>query len=410
MKKTKTLLTSIAASAVMIGMGPAAQAQSIELEVASWKGNEAEPAGLPEIIARYEEQNPDITVQLNYLARGEVDKVVTPRIMAGSPPSVVMADPALMIQWSQAGALADLGADSAFVSQMMPDVKSVMNRDGSYYVQPLELTGLGNFVNAGLLEEAGIEAPPATLAELADACAKLNEAGIGPMVFGGYSGRLLLTANALDGNEVEPTSYLDGTQTFAQDESFAAGLDAIRAVVDAECFDPELMAGVNPWSTGLQAFMSEQYAMFIQGSWNIGRFAQVEGLDVVFTPIPTAEAPGAALLGLGPGWAIPEASPHPEAARKWLDFFMEPEILGLFLADEQAASPYSTIESGMAASASAFVDALETNAINDPTKTTLWPGAFEDEIENSVVSFLLNMEMENSELLGRWDAFLAELN
>lgn len=89
---------------------------------------------------------------------------------------------------------------------------------------------------------------------------------------------------------------------------------------------------------------------------------------------------------------------------------MEPEILGLFLADEQAVSPYSTIESGMADSASAFVDALATNAINDPTKTTLWPGAFEDEIENSVVSFLLNMEMQNAEILGRWDAFLADLN
>lgn len=173
----KKILTSIAAGAVVIGMGPVAQAQDIVLEVASWKGNEAEPAGLPEIIARFEEQNPGITVRLNYLARGEVDKVVTPRIMAGSPPSVVMADPALMIQWSQAGALADLGADSAFVSQMLPDVQSVMNRGGSYYVQPLELTGLGNFVNLGLLEEAGIEAPPTTLAELVDACAKLNEAG-----------------------------------------------------------------------------------------------------------------------------------------------------------------------------------------------------------------------------------------
>lgn len=137
----KKILTSIAAGAVVIGMGPVAQAQDIVLEVASWKGNEAEPAGLPEIIARFEEQNPGITVRLNYLARGEVDKVVTPRIMAGSPPSVVMADPALMIQWSQAGALADLGADSAFVSQMLPDVQSVMNRGGSYYVQPLELTG-----------------------------------------------------------------------------------------------------------------------------------------------------------------------------------------------------------------------------------------------------------------------------
>lgn len=230
------------------------------------------------------------------------------------------------------------------------------------------------------------------------------------MVFGGYSGRLLLTANALENGDISPTAYLDGTQTFEQDENFNTGLDAIRAVVDAECFDPELMAGVNPFSTGLQAFMSEQYAMFIQGSWNIGRFAQVEGLDVAFTPIPTSEAPGAALLGLGPGWAIPTASPQPEAARKFVDFFMEPEILGLFLADEQAVSPYSTIESGMADSASAFVDALATNAINDPTKTTLWPGAFEDEIENSVVSFLLNMEMQNAEILGRWDAFLADLN
>lgn len=146
MEEPTIIRTLPAASVVALVSASAAFAQTT-LDVVAWKGNEAEPAGLPELIEKFEAENPNIDVELTYVARKDVDKVIPPRFQSGNPPDVTMVDSSLVDLWGGAGFLTDLGTDSAWYGQMQPAVSDVMTTDGKIMVFPLEVIGMGvNFL------------------------------------------------------------------------------------------------------------------------------------------------------------------------------------------------------------------------------------------------------------------------
>lgn len=332
--------TLMASSLITLCMTATAVQAKTVLDVVAWKGNEAEPAGLPELINAFETKYPDIDVELSYVARKDVDKVVPPRLQGGNPPDVTMVDSSLVALWGGAGLLSDLGTESDWYKNMLPSVRDVMTKDDKIMVMPLEVIGMGNFVNMDLLAKAGIERAPVTLDELKAACQALAAKDISPMIFsGGFSAMLFVGANGIDPKGISPAEFGSGERQFADDESFNASLDSVRELVDAKCFDPKLQAGLDPWATAPQEFRSGNVAILPQGAWNIGSFSDVEGLNYQFAPMPSAFAEqGMALDLIGPGWAIPTGAKHADAAKKWVDFFADKDNLNVFLKAEGAYS------------------------------------------------------------------------
>ncbi|MGP6089264.1 ABC transporter substrate-binding protein [Antarctobacter jejuensis] len=394
-----------AATALGLLMASFAGAQTV-LDVVAWKGNEAEPAGLPELIEKFEAANPDIDVELTYVARKDVDKVIPPRLQGGNPPDVTMVDSSLVDLWGGAGFLTDLGTDSPWYDRMIPAVRNVMTRDGQILVYPLEVIGMGNFVNMDLLAKVGIDKAPVTLDELKAACKALSAEGIAPMIFaGGFPAMLFVGANGIDPNGISPAEYGSGDRSFVDDENFNASLDSVRDLVAAECFDPKLQAGLDPWATAPQEFRAGNVAILPQGAWNIGNFSAVEGLNYQFAPMPSAYTEhGLALDLVGPGWAIPRDAEHKEAARKWVDFFAEEENLNVFLAAEGAYSPYTGGVSTMPDLAAPYTAARDAGSlILWPFSTLEFPKILQSEWEDSITGFLLNIDEDNEETLERWD-------
>lgn len=385
--------------------GTAAHAQTV-LDVVAWKGNEAEPAGMPQLIEKFEAEHPEITVDLTFVARKDIDKVIPPRLQSGNPPDVTMVDSALNKLWGEAGFLTDLGTDADWVQRMKPEVREVLELDGAMLTQPLEIIGMGNFVNMDLLAQAGIQTPPVTLDELTAACGALAEQGISPMIFsGGFSAMLFVGANGIDPAAGNAAALGAGDDSFVEDASFNQALDRVRALVDAQCFDPKLQAGLDPWATAPQEFRSGNVAILPQGAWNIGSFQQVEGLNFQFAPMPSGFSDtGVALDLVGPGWAIPRDAEHADAARAWVDFFAKPENLAIFLQAENAYSPYEGAETQMPELAASYTAARDAgSAILWPFSTLEFPKALQPEWEDSLTGFLLNLDDPNEDTLQRWD-------
>ncbi|WP_283646168.1 ABC transporter substrate-binding protein [Marinovum algicola] len=393
------------AATLTAGLIGAAQAQTV-LDVVAWKGNEAEPAGLPGLIEKFEAAHPDIEVELTYVARKDVDKVIPPRLQGGNPPDVTMVDSALVDLWGGAGFLTDLGTDSPWYDRMVPAVREVMTSDGQILVYPLEVIGMGNFVNMDLLANVGIETAPVTLEALKAACQALAEEGIAPMIFaGGFPAMLFVGANGIDPKGISPAEYGTGARMFVEDANFNASLDAVRDLVAAECFDPALQAGLDPWATAPQEFRAGNVAILPQGAWNIGTFSDVEGLNYQFAPMPSAFSDhGLALDLVGPGWAIPRDAEHPEAARAWIDFFAEEENLRVFLEAEGAYSPYVGGRDTMPDLAAPYTAARAAGSlILWPFSTLAFPKPLQSEWEDSITGFLLNIDKPNEDTLQRWD-------
>ncbi|MDG4674920.1 extracellular solute-binding protein [Shinella sp. 838] len=402
MKVEVKILASATALALIAGT---AFADPVTLEVTAWKGNEAEPAGLPDLIKKFEAENPDIKIDFSYIGRLDTDTVLPPRLQGNNPPDVMMTDMPLVKLWGEAGLLADLGTDSEWYGHISESLKEPLTTNGAAYIMPLEVIGMGNFVNMGLLKKAGVDDAPTTIDQLKESCGKLADAGIEPLIFtGGFSAPLFVAANGLESSDVSASDLGSGASKFADNASFNATISLIRDLVEARCFDPAAQAGLDPWSTGLNEFAGGNFAMMPQGAWNIAAFKKVEGLDFVFAPIPSAKDSGVALDLFGIGWSVAKVSEHQDEARKFVEFFAKPESLKALADAEAAYSPFDDGVSGMPDLAKPYDTARNNGGIiNFPIALLQWPKPLEKEMWDSLTSFLLDTSQDSKAILTRWD-------
>ena len=391
------------AGAVVL-LAQTAAAETVVLDVTAWKGNETEPAGLPQLIEAFETANPGIDVELSYISRLDTDVVLPPRLQGNNAPDVMMTDMPLVDIWSEAGLLADLGQNSEWFTRLEPALVPSVSSDDAVYIMPLEVIGMGNFVNMGLLKQAGIDAPPSTIAELHAACQALDTAGIKPLIFtGGFSAPLFAIANGLEATD-SAAALGANEETFVESAAFNATIDSIRALVDNKCVAPDEQAGLDPWSTALTEFKAGNFAMMPQGAWNIADFSKVDSLNFAFAPIPSGKESGVALDLFGIGWSVSAQSAHPEEARKFVEFFAEADNLQVMLDAESAYSPFQGGASGMPDLAAAYDQArVDGGVIMYPFAVLDWPKPLEGEIWDSLTGFLLNLDRSNEDVLERWD-------
>jgi len=404
MKSSRTV-RSLGAAALL---GTTAVAPAATLEVTAWKGNDAEPAALAELIERFEAAHPDIDIDFSYISRTDTDIVLPPRLQGGDPPDVMMTDMPLVKVWSDAGLLAPLDKGEWY-DALTPAIRDAITTGNDVHVMPLEIIGMGNFVNMGLLRAAGVESAPTTIDELKAACTTLSENGTNAMIFtGGFSAPLFTVANGL---EVDPSAAVAlGTEdvTFEDNEAFVQTLKLFPELQEAGCFDAEVQAGVDPWSTALAEFKAGNFAMMPQGAWNIRDFLGVDDLDFVFAPIPTSDG-GVALDLFGIGWSISAQSEHPAEAKAFVDFFTADENLKEMLVAESAYSPFEGGTNGMAELAAPYDEARENGrTIMYPFGVLAWPKPLESEIFDSMTGYLLDLDKDPADVLSRWDEIVED--
>ena len=377
----------------------------VVLDVAAWKGNEAEPAGLPQLIEAFEAEYPDIRINLDVSPRLDIDVVVVPQVEAGDPPDVMMTDLQLASALADQGLLVDLGVDSEWYRRLDPSLQDPLTFDDQIHMLPLEVIGMGNFVNNTLLSNAGIDEPPTTIDELLSACNALADADISPMIVTNFGAALIVAGNGLQATTAEPTDYLDGTQRFVDDPAWSAALDVLRDMIDNRCFDPDQQASLDPWTTGLTAFTDEQFAMMPQGAWNILSFTNVENLDFSFAPLPSLGGTGVGLDLLGIGWSVPSEGDQIEAARTFVEWFSAPDRIQVVLDDEAGYTPFDDGSAGTPTLAATYDQARSDGAtIHSPVAVLEWPGDLWLQLWDSLTMLMLDPTIPNETILERLDA------
>lgn len=401
-----TLSRSCAGVGLVVALSAvqAVSAQQDVLDVTGWKGSEAEPAGISDLITAFEAKNPDIRVEYSYIIRPDTDLVLPPRLQGNNAPDVMMTDMPLASIWGNAGLLADLGTDAGWFSRLEPSLVPSITRGGAVYIMPLEVVGMGNFVNNSLLAQAGIAQAPNTIEALHAAYRALDAAGMRPLIFtGGFSAPLFVIANGLE--QADNASALGmAEESFVESAAFNASLDLVRGLVENNCVDPDEQAGLDPWSTALSGFKAGNFAMMPQGAWNIADFPSVEGLDFSFASIPSNAESGVALDLFGIGWSMSAQTEHPDAAQRFITFFSQPENLQVMLDAERAYSPFQGGASGMPTLAAPYDQSrVDGGVIMYPFAVLGWPKPLEGEIWDSLTGLLLDTDKSNENILERWD-------
>lgn len=303
-----------------------------------------------DVVARYNASQDTVRVEMD--ASG-VD-VVSASFVRGNPPDIMLANYNYEVaRFVQRCALSDL-SDTTAASTVREDLQPLMNQYGSCEGRtsalPYSVMAASVIYNTQIFEQLGLSVPT-TWDELLQVSDTLKQNGITPFygtfkddwtvaqgwydysVGGSIDVIDFFDALAAEGDQVGP----DSTVSFAKDftEPMDRMLELARDYTNAD-------AESRAYGDGNLAFAQGQAAMYLQGPWALGEIAKTSpDLPVGTFPLPMTDDPADLKVRVNMDLAaiIPEASRHKDAARDFLEYLYQPEIIEAYNESQLGFAP-----------------------------------------------------------------------
>jgi multiple sugar transport system substrate-binding protein len=284
-----------------------------------------------EIIARFEEENPDILIQLEAVAGRDYYTRLFTQIAAGDAPDIMQIGEGAVYRFVSRGAFLNLedfvkGDYPLDTSIYLPGVLDPGQLDGEQWVMPKDFTPLGVYYNKKIFDEYGVAYPEDgwtwdEFLETAKALTKDTDDDGNTDIWG-----VQLTANWTTGFEY--WIYAAGGSLISEDGQTVIGyMDSPQAIEAVQFYaDMYNVHKVSPppadfslWAGGNADFENGQAAMRLFGRWpQAGLLTNPEvDLGVVGVPVG-AERANVFFWG---GFGIFSGTKHPEAAWRFLRFY-----------------------------------------------------------------------------------------
>ncbi|MFW5942059.1 MAG: extracellular solute-binding protein [Chloroflexota bacterium] len=249
-----------------------------------------------DVIPAFEDANPGVTVESVNVPYDEFRRKLLTAIAGGTAPDLIRSDIIWVPEFADMGALVPLDEQMAdfdeYASAVFEAPLATNFLNGHYYGLPLDTNTRVLVYNTAMFEEAGIEAPPATMEEFVAACEQIKALGEDVYCFadgGTYAWAvnpwIWSFGGAVTDEEITAAiDYLNGEQT-------QAAYEHLKMLVDEGYMHPGILGeGVDAWG----AFGSDQVAMLLEGPW----FGPLFG-----SSFPDKEY-GYALMPEGPGGSV----------------------------------------------------------------------------------------------------------
>jgi raffinose/stachyose/melibiose transport system substrate-binding protein len=262
--------------------------------------------------------------------------------LRGNPPDLGLLNYNMeMARFMERGALSDL-SDMPEADRILPEVQKLVDQYATYpgrtSVLPYSVMAASVIYNKEIFEQNEVEVPT-TLDELVEVCQTLTDAGVTPFYatykdpwtvaqgwFDYTVGGMVDVASFYEkmkelGTEVGPDSEVSFEKTFAEPVSLMQQLSD-------DCTNPD--AASKGYGDGNLAFAQGEAAMYLQGPWAFGEIAKTSpDLDLGTFPLPVTDDPDDLKVRVNLDLAawIPEASDHKEAARQFLSYLFEKDVM-----------------------------------------------------------------------------------
>lgn len=251
MKKMSLKLTAAAMSALMaagtLGGIPAFAEEETTIRILT-----TNPLVSEEAMALFEEQNPGIKVDYEYVSRNDYSAKFSALAAAGEVPDVFWTQSAYIKDQVDQGLLMDISEDlkgqnyeedavweETFIEALMDNYKNAMkvtlgeDEEGIYGV-PFSMTTIAVLYDKNLYDELGLTEPQDWDTFMSN-CESLKEAGYVPLSLQvnwlDWYARLFWDQYCREELEADPAAWTDGTMTF-ESESVKKGLEAYKDLWD----------------------------------------------------------------------------------------------------------------------------------------------------------------------------------
>lgn len=201
--------------------------ESVTLEFAQWWEPELPTGAFRALMDKFEEQNPDIKVELLSGPYASTKEQVVAGAAAGTMPDVVGLDGAWVSDFVKQGAIADLSTLMSTAGYDDNQLASQIQIKGSTYMIPVVNFVYPVFVNDDLLSGAGIKSHPTNRTEFAEAAKAITNADNN--VYGWILPLSLESPNGIQ-NDVMSWAWASG-KSMLKDGKPDVTNDAVKSVV-----------------------------------------------------------------------------------------------------------------------------------------------------------------------------------
>lgn len=246
-------------------------------------------------------------------------------------------------RYVERGALSDLGdlPEAARVREdLLPLIDVTAVYPGRTSVIPYSLMAAAVLYDRGIFADLGLT-PPTTRSELVAVCDALTEAGVTPF-YSTFKDPWTIAQGPFDyavGGLLDTTDFFARLKEQGDDVGPGSPVSFEKQFLEPVERMQELLRYTNDdaasrgYGDGNLAFARGDAAMYLQGPWAIGEIAKTNpDLDVGAFPLPMTDDPADRKVRVNVDLAlwIPEGSRKQEAAREFLAFLMQPEIIDAY--------------------------------------------------------------------------------
>ncbi len=336
--RTAILLLIVLVLAVPAGLSSAQD--SVELRI-FWYNDGNEGDVLRDLLDRFEEEHPGITVEIDVVAYADLDAVLQPQVEAGGSEAPDMARVTNTARYrdfylDMTPYLSDPAYWEASFADAVLDSFRRAGRDGIFGF-PTQFTVTGPFINRTLFEQAGVDVPSDVMDEptWADWEAAATEVAE-------ITGVPYAIAIDLSGHRVWGPALSMGATFLNEDGSFTVDSPGFRAVADmiVGWHEKEITplsvwieSGGGSYASARPEFVNGQLVMYMSGSWQLAGFASDIGdsFDWDAVPNPYGEGGSTGIPG-GAVLAAMSSTEHPEEVTMVMEYLASEEILAEFTA------------------------------------------------------------------------------
>ena len=369
-------LTLVGASAGLATSAASASGEPVEIDWWHIQINEPDVSNWQAMADAYMAENPNVTINITVMENEAYKAALQTNVQAGDVPDLFQSwGGGVLRDQVEAGAVQDITEPSAeYLDALSPGAAGLFNIDGVQYGLPYNQSIVGMWYNKTLFAEAGIDAPPATWAELLEDVQLLKDAGITPIAVGAgdkwpahfwYSYLMVRLGGA------EGMNQIAADNNFSVPAVVGAG-EHVAELVALEPFQEGFLAATWDAPDGESGVMASQgAAMDLMGSWGLGAFRNQAGLadqpetplpfEIGWFPFPEVEGGAGAptdAFGGGDGFIVGKDAP-PETV----------DFLG-FLTNVENQRTWGTV-SGIPANVEATAVITETPAADGPVMQTV---------------------------------------
>ncbi|MDT0164891.1 sugar ABC transporter substrate-binding protein [Actinotalea sp. AC32] len=301
----------------------------VTLEFSQWWEPELPEGAFRELMDQFEEENPGIKVELLSGPYASTKEQVVAGAAAGTMSDVVGLDGAWVSDFAQQGAIADLTALMEEVGYDDSGLASQVQVDGATYMIPVVNFVYPMFTNDALLAEAGVDAPPTTRDEFAEAAAAVTGDGA-------YGWVLPLSLEAPNGIQNDVMSWVwasggsmleDGQPALVDNPEVSSAMEFIQGLWDDGVVAPG--AFTMKEQDKVEEFTNGRVGMMIDSLAHVNLIReQNPDLDFSISAIPAEEGyegeRGIPYASWGIG--VAENSENKEEAFKLVEFLMSEEV------------------------------------------------------------------------------------